>query len=180
MITKKFGDKKITVRELNKKDIKNARKFCDYINSLIKEEAKILMNKPATVKEEGEWLKNSLKTIDSKREVMLIAECDNKIVGLTNIIQQRWRQNHTGKFGISIRKEYRGLGLGKYIMAEVIKLAKRRLKPKPKIIRLEVYTNNIPAFSLYKKMGFKKVACLPKQIQYKGGLVGEYVMLLEL
>ena len=41
-------------------------------------------------------------------------------------------------------------------MKEIIKLAKKELKPKPKIIRLGVYSINKPAISLYKKFGFKK------------------------
>ncbi len=69
------------------------------------------------------------------------------------------------------------MGLGKFLTQEVIKLAKKELKPAPKIIKLEVYVNNKPAIGLYKKMGFKIVAKIPKQIQYKGKLIGEYIML---
>ena len=52
-------------------------------------------------------------------------------------------------------------------MQEVMKLAKKELKPTPKIFQLEVYENNKPAIGLYKKMGFKIVAKVPKQIQHK-------------
>jgi len=74
----------------------------------------------------------------------------------------------------------RGVGMGKYLMAEVIKLAKRELKPKPEIIRLSVFSNNKPAISLYRKIGFKEVGRIPKQIQYQGKLVDEIIMLLDL
>ena len=106
-----------------------------------------------------------------------MAECNNKIIGATDIELDRWRRNHIGKFGITIIQGYRGIGLGKHLMSEVIKLAKKELKPSPKIIQLEVYTNNKPAIALYKKMGFKIVAKLPKQIQWKGKLIDELVML---
>jgi ribosomal protein S18 acetylase RimI-like enzyme len=33
---------------------------------------------------------------------------------------------------------------------------------------------------LYKKVGFKEVARIPKQIQYKGKLLGEVIMVLYL
>ena len=69
------------------------------------------------------------------------------------------------------------MGLGKYMASEIIKLAKEKLSPKPKIIRLEVFTSNDPAIALYKKMGFKIVAKIPKQMQHKGKLVDEFVML---
>lgn len=50
METKIFGDKKITIRKVAKSDLKNAKKFQDFINSLVEEEAKILMNKKLTLK----------------------------------------------------------------------------------------------------------------------------------
>jgi len=62
-------------------------------------------------------------------------------------------------------------------MKEILKLAKRKLKPKPKIILLSVFSTNNIAINLYKKFGFKKVAKIPKQFQYKGKLVDEIVMM---
>jgi RimJ/RimL family protein N-acetyltransferase len=177
METKTFGDKKITIRKLSKNDLKNVKKFQNFINSLVNEEAKILMNKKNSFKEEQDWLKGKIKDAKKHREVLLVAEYDSKIIGTTGIGLDRWRRNHIGKFGITIIHGYRGIGLGKYLMSEVIRLAKKELNPKPKIIQLEVYTNNKPAINLYKKMGFKIVAKLPKQIQYKGKLIDEFVML---
>jgi ribosomal protein S18 acetylase RimI-like enzyme len=63
-------------------------------------------------------------------------------------------------------------------MEEIIKLAKKELRPGLKIIRLSVYSNNKIAIALYKKYGFKEVAKIPKQIQYKGKLIDEIIMLL--
>ena len=60
---------------------------------------------------------------------------------------------------------------------EVIKVARKELKPAPKIIKLEVYVNNKPAIALYKKMGFKIVGKIPNQIQWKGKLIAEFIML---
>ena len=65
-------------------------------------------------------------------------------------------------------------------MSEIIKLAKKKLKPRLKFIRLGVYPNNKPALALYRKFGFKKAAKIPKQIQYKGKLLDEIIMLKEL
>ena len=90
------------------------------------------------------------------------------------------RKNHVAEIGITIAKGYRGIGLGRYMMKRILELAKTELKPNPKIIRLSVYANNVPAISLYKKIGFKRVAKIPKQIQYGRKLVDEIVMILEL
>jgi len=177
MKTKLFADKKIVVRELEKSDIKNAGKFRFYINSLIEEDAKLSMNRPATLKEEVEFIKSVLKGIKDKTAVYLVAECNDKIIGTTRIESEKWRKKHIGRFSIAIIDGYRGVGLGKYLISEIIKLAKNNLDSKPTIIQLEVYANNKLAIGLYKKMGFKTVAKLPRQIQYKGKLVGEQIIM---
>jgi hypothetical protein len=53
MKTKVFDGKKITIRELKPSDIKNVRKFQDFINSLGEEGEMILKNKMAPLKEES-------------------------------------------------------------------------------------------------------------------------------
>jgi RimJ/RimL family protein N-acetyltransferase len=178
MPIKTFSGKKIKIRELAKSDLKNVKKFQNYINSLIKEDAKIILNKKETLKEEAEWIKNKIKKARKREDILLIAECDNKIIGTTNIELKEGRLDHIGEFGISILKGYRGIGLGGYLTGEIIKLAKEKLKAKLKIIRLFCFSNNKPAINLYKKFDFKIKARLPKQIQYKGKLVDELIMLL--
>lgn len=180
MPTKILEDKKITIRKVVKSDLKNAKKFQVFINSLVAEETKLLMNEKATLKQEKEFLERMLNGSKKRTIVYIFAEHDKKIVGSSNIELDRWRRNHIGKLGIAIKNGYRGIGLGKHLMSEVIKLAKKDLNPSPKIIQLEVYTNNKPAIALYKKMGFKIVAKLPKQIQWKGKLIDEFVMLKHL
>jgi len=178
MITKNFGGKKVTIRKASKRDLKKISKFQDYINSLIKERAQISLNKKVSLKEERKWLEGRLKNINNHRAVSLIAESDNIVVGNAGIDLRLGSQSHVGEFGITIRQGYRGMGLGKYLMKEIIKLAKKELKPRPKIIRLSVFSTNKPAISLYKKMGFKKAAVIPKQFQFQKRLVNEIVMLL--
>ena len=154
--------------------------FQDFINSLVMEEAKISLNKKVTTQEEKKTLKGFMEGVKNKTRIFLIAECDNKIVGITSIELGKWRKNHVGTLGIMIKQGYRGIGLGKYLMKEILKLSKRALKPKPKIISLSVYPGNKPAINLYRKTGFKEVARIPKQIQYKGKLLEEVIMLLYL
>jgi ribosomal protein S18 acetylase RimI-like enzyme len=180
METKIFNGKKIKVREISKGDLKNVKKFQDFINSLVKEDAMIKLNKKQSLREETEWLRGKLKQIKNKKEVALIAECENKIVGNSQINLDWGRQSHIGDFGISIRRGYRNIGLGTYLAKEVIKLAKKELKPRPKIIKLSVYAKNKPVIEFYKNLGFKEVARIPKQGKIKGKLVDEIIMLLEI
>ena len=177
MATQTFGDKKITIKTLAKPDFKKVKKFQDYINDLVAEDAKLLNDKKSTLKDEMAFLERMFKGVKSKTMVYLFAECDDKIVAGASVKLNPMRKNHIGEFGIAISDGYRGNGLGKYLMAEIIKLAKTNLKPIPKMIQLMVYTNNKPAIALYKKMGFKIVAKLPKQMQWKGKLVDEFTMI---
>ena len=160
--------------------MKNAEKFQDFINSLVKEDAMIKVNKKQSLEEETEWLRGKIKQIKNKKEVALIAEYKDKIVGNTQIGLDWGRQEHIGDFGIAIRKGFRNLGLGTYLAKEVIKLAKKELKPRPKIIRLSAYATNKSAITFYNNLSFKEVARIPKQGKIKGKLVTEVIMLLEL
>jgi len=177
MVTKTFGDKKLTIEPLSQKDLKCAKEYMDFINCLIAEDAKILMNVKKTLKQELGFVKDAVKKTKACKKIYLIAKDGKKIVANTSFELMPYKQNHIARFGIAIRNGYRGVGLGSYMMPEVMRLAKKQLKPTPKIFRLEVLENNKPAIALYKKNGFKIVAKLPKHIQYKGKLIGEYVMM---
>ena len=177
---KKFNNKEVIIRSLSQKDLKQVKKFQLFINSLIKEDVQIEINKKKSLKEELNWLKEYLEKIKKCKTVFLVAEYNNKIVGSTEITLNRGKSEHVGQLGIAIHKDYRGVSLGKCLMAEVIKLAKKQLKPEPKIIRLSVFSTNKPAISLYKKMGFKIVAKIPKQFIHKEKLIDEVIMLLML
>lgn len=179
MAIKTFGDKKINIRSIQKSDLKIVKKFQEFINSLVKEDVKIYFNKPISLNEERKWLLKTLKAIKAKSDVRILAECNSRIVGMTHVERLEHKKSHLSTFGIVIRQGYRGLGLGKYLTDEIIKLARKELKPKPKFIRLEVYATNVPAINLYKKMGFEEVARIPKQIKYKGKLVDELIMMRE-
>src|SRR3989339_1863315 len=165
MTKKVFKDKKLTIEPFGTRDLKCAKEYMDFINLLIEEDAKILMNKKQTLKEEQNWVKKVAKDVKNKKRVTLVARDGNKIVANTEIELRAYKQSHIRKFGIAIRQGYRGAGLGKYMMAEVLMLAKKNL-PGLKVFWLDVFENNKPAIALYKKMGFKIVGKIPKQIQY--------------
>lgn len=168
----------IKIRPINKKDLSRAEEFTKFINSFVDEDAMIAMDKKISLKEEKEFLLNALKGFKKKNFVYMIAECDGKIAGSSRIVLGRGRGRHVGVFGITIRKDYRGIGLGTKLMTEMIKFSKAYLKDL-KIIELRVFEGNKVAMGLYKKMGFKKIAKLPKYRRLKGKFIDEYIMIKE-
>ena len=176
---KDFKGKKIIVRPLAQKDIALAKELRDYFNELIAEDAKILMKNKKTLADAREWVNDRLKKMRRRKVVCLLAQNNKQIVGLAILTLGKERQNHIAVLSINVRDGFRRIGLGNYLIQQVIKLAKAKLKPRPKIIQLKVFANNWPAVNLYQKLGFRKAALVPKQIQYKGKLINEYVMLLE-
>jgi len=177
MKAKIFGGEKITIREFSEKEVGNVRKFQTYINSVIKEDVLINLNKKLSLTQEKKFLEEQLRKMKNHRSVYLVAEANDMVVGTTQIFLNEGRREHVGNFGIIIKKGYRGVGLGNYLMGKVIELAKKELRPKPKILKLDVFSINKPAIKLYKKYNFKKVAVIPNQGEYKGKLYDNIVML---
>jgi hypothetical protein len=52
-----LDDKEITIRKLAASDLKNARKFANYINNLIEEDVYLTADKKYSLKQEAEFLK---------------------------------------------------------------------------------------------------------------------------
>lgn len=175
-----FKGKEIKIKELSQKDLKLAKNFLNFYNSLIKEEVQIANCKRKSLAEEKKWLKEKIKGVRAKEKVVLFARDQEKVVGCCGIELLKDRRCRVGELAISIRAGYRGIGLGSYLVREILKLAKKRLKPKIKMLRLEVFATNRAALSFYKELGFKIVAKIPKQIEYKGKLIDEIVMIKNL
>ena len=168
----------IKIRKLKREDLKNIKKFVNYFNSLVKEDAPILFNKKVNSKAMKNILQKDVKEIERKKRIIVVAEdkVSGKIIGICNISLGKFRENHIANIAISVEKNFRGKGIGKALMEKALENAKS-LKPKPKIFMLGVIPTNNIAIKLYKKLGFKKVAMIPNKIQYKGKLVPEIIMM---
>ncbi|NCP16970.1 MAG: hypothetical protein AUK09_02040 [Parcubacteria group bacterium CG2_30_36_38] len=180
MEIKIFKSKKIKIRELSRKDLKLASKFQEFDNFLIEEGVQFFLNRKQSLKEIKDLLKDSLNNIRKKQHIFLVAEDINQIIGIADIILRPGWTNHVGELGISVRRGYRGEGIGTYLLKKLINLSQRKLRPKPEIIRLSVFPTNKLAINLYKKFGFKRVCKIPNQIKFKNKILDEIIMLLNL
>lgn len=110
------------------------------------------------VEKEKEFLK---KKAESFNEVEIAAFVGDVLVGSAGIdaIGERYKVKHRAECGISIAKEYWGLGIGNALMAACIECAK---KAGYQQLELDVVSDNEKAVSLYKKLGFIEFGRNPK------------------
>lgn len=98
---------------------------------------------------------------ESEKEVTLASIVDGRLIGLAGVysIGIKDKIKHRAVVGLSVEKEYWGLGIGRALMEGCIYCAK---KAGYKQIELEVVADNINAVELYKKLGFKEYGRNPK------------------
>ena len=151
----------IEIRTIKKTD--SAKPFRDFICELINEKVYIQINKKPTLHEEQVWLTDMKKGIKEGYIVWLGAWDGKKLIASTHARKGLWNEQNNAGIGISVLKKYRAKGLGEKLLRMIITVAKKKLKPKN--IFLSVAVPNVPARSLYKKIGFKKFARFPKWAQ---------------
>ena len=132
------------------------------IFNLTHEETDYLLSYPDEnsfdAEEESQFLRE--KT-ESENEIEIIAEIDGKMVGTAGIeaVGKKYKLRHRAEVGISILKEFWGIGLGRALMKACIDCAK---EAGYKQLELNVVADNERAVSLYKSLGFKEFGRNPR------------------
>lgn len=113
---------------------------------------------PFTIEYEKEYLK---KIKDSARNVHLMAEVDGAVAGTAgiNCIRAAEKTKHRASFGISINKDWWGLGIGRALTEACIECAKNAGYIQ---MELEVVAANERAYRLYQSVGFVEYGRNPK------------------
>ncbi len=163
----------IEIRAPKKEDLEI---MLDYINELSKEKTFIRFQGEEVSKEEEEnYLNSQLEKIKNHQAVQLLLLVDGNLAGLSGINLGEKIEKHLGLFGITIKKEFRGQGLGSKLMQAVIDEAIKNL-PDLEIIILACYGENTLAKQMYEKFGFKQYGNLPKGIKRESGYSNHILM----
>ena len=103
-----------------------------------------------TVEMESNYLE---KKKNDEREVEILATLDDKVVGTAGIdsVGRGIKVAHRCTFGVSILKEYWGMGIGRKLTMAAIEAAKSAGYTQ---IELDVVKENERAINLYKTLGF--------------------------
>ncbi len=125
-----------------------------------------------TLQEEKVFVEGIAK---SDNQIFLLAEIDGKVIGISSVLaSDKKRIKHIGNLGLSIQKDYWGLGIGSHVMQALIAWAKDT-----KIIKkidLSVLTDNNPAIALYKKFGFEQEGLVRRNMYIDGTFFDSYMM----
>ena len=127
--------------------------------------------------QEAQFLQEKTNSPD---EIELVAIADGKVVGLAGIeaVGRKYKVKHRAELGISVLKEYWGLGLGKALSKACIQCAKDAGYAQ---LELNVVAENEAAISLYKSLGFVEFGRNPRGFNSRISGYQELVyMLLEL
>ncbi len=162
--------KKIVVRDLSPDDVSC---LFDYITEMGMEDTYILVNPGSlvTYDEEVEYVADCVEKIAKKEMIKLLAFFENELIGMIDIKVQPRRMQHIGLLGITIKKAYRGDGIGKELMRIAITQAKTKLSLNQ--IILGCFANNMVGLSLYTNLGFKEYGRLPKGVYRQGVYIDE-------
>lgn len=108
------------------------------------------------------------KIAKSPDDLLLVAIADEQMIGFASVkTEGHWQTAHVGEIGISILKEFWGLGLGSILMEEILQwsLATKTIQR----LELTVQINNARAIKLYEKFDFEKEGQLKKAVKLRNG-----------
>ena len=154
------------------------KEWADWINEFLEERTFLLIRERVTVEDEAKWLAKTISDIKKGIVIKVIAidEDKNRIVGVCDVHKKKPLQahGHNVSFGLAVRREYRGRGIGEKLLREGIRIAKEEFKAKN--IWIEVVEGNEIAKRLYEKLGFKEVCRLKDYVNHFGKYKDRIVM----
>ena len=113
--------------------------------------------------QESQFLKEKA---ESENEIEIIAVVNGVVAGTAGIeaVGTKYKVRHRAELGISVAKEFWGLGIGRELMDACIECARQAGYVQ---LELDVVSENSRAISMYKKAGFEEYGRNPKGFNYR-------------
>ena len=108
--------------------------------------------------QESQFLKEKA---ESENEIEIIAVVNGVVAGTAGIeaVGTKYKVRHRAELGISVAKEFWGLGIGRALMDACIECARQAGYVQ---LELDVVSENSRAISMYEKAGFEEYGRNPK------------------
>jgi RimJ/RimL family protein N-acetyltransferase len=164
----------VTIREATEDD---AELLHDFMERHLSERLPVLWQRdePPTVEQEREFVRG---VRDVPGSVVLIATTGPRAVGILDFHRERRPQAaHCGRLGMSVAKEYRGQGVGRRLLNELMVRAHDNGIER---VELEVLENNVPAIRLYEHIGFREEGRRRGAVRVAGTKIDILIMSREL
>ena len=126
-----------------------------------------------TVEQERAYLKDKQQ---STNEVIIVAEVDGRIVGLSGMdcVRNREKTRHRAVFGIHVEKACWGLGIGRAMTQACIECARKAGYSQ---LELDVVSDNKNAKKLYESEGFVEFGRNPRGFKSRSGAWQELILM---
>ena len=100
------------------------------------------------------WSENSISSeLSNPLSCWLVATCDGNVAGY---VGSQTVLDGSDMMNIAVSPDYRRLGIAEKLVLALIELLKQR---NSRCLILEVRKSNMPAISLYEKLGFSVIGC---------------------
>lgn len=158
---KEFKTQKNKTVEIVEPSLDRLSEILEFVNNLAKEDTFLSFHpgKEISREEEEAWLKSNLQSIENKTLFIYWAIYNGRIVGAVDIRRgNSVREWHIGTIGLMVAQDFRGEGLGKFLLESIL------IKAKEMGIRtavLGLFSDNEIAKNLYEKLGFVEYGVLP-------------------
>ncbi len=129
----------------------------------------------STIEEEEIFIKGMNNATDSLK---IVAEINGEIAGRVcySAIGDRLRNKHRMQLSIAVYKRFWGCGVGTALMKLLLEKAKEFGFERAE---LEVVSRNWRAITLYKKLGFEQIGCIPHAMKYADGSYDSLIMMVK-
>jgi GNAT superfamily N-acetyltransferase len=159
---------KCKLRPLRKDDEKNFHEFFQAVPEAERMFIKHRVVEPQVIRD---WCQN----IDLGRNLPLLALIDGKIVGDATLHQQLggWKR-HIGRVSVLVLPKYRGRGLARALVTEIVNLA-RYLSLKK--VEAEFIGDQEAAIKMFALLGFSNLVRLPEYVKDMQAIDHDYILM---
>jgi L-amino acid N-acyltransferase YncA len=117
---------------------------------------------PSDIEELTQWFHEHQKA----GLMYVVAKIDSRLVGGATIEPREGKASHVAYFGVFLKRDFRGLGIGTRLTKRMLNMAQER---KFKMVQLYVFASNAPAIHIYNKLGFKEAGRIKNGIRFQDG-----------
>jgi len=115
-------------------------------------------------------------TLGNPRETMIVAEVRGSVAGYIVFRSNKsTRLSHTGTFTTMVKKEFRGLGIGKLLITGLLTWAEQN--PLIEKVSLGVLSTNERAITLYKSVGFLEEGRKVREVKFNDTLYVDDILM---